>query len=146
MEDFHRLFQLSARGGHRRREDLLLPWRPQPRPPEHGANPTYYETHGRAGSGSTLWSPLVRSGQGHHGLGRKRPWGTWNLKILKLREITKLKSKIRKVPKIRIFVNFRNIFKLFSRISFLIWLFEKSKNGGNSGKSRFQNLKSGLVP
>ena len=65
MEDFHGLFQLLTRSSHCRRKDLLLPWRPQPRPPIHGANQTYYATHWCTRSRSTLWSPMVRSRQGN---------------------------------------------------------------------------------
>ena len=38
MENIYGLFQLSANRRHRGREDLLLSRRPQPRPPEHGAD------------------------------------------------------------------------------------------------------------
>ena len=38
VEDLYGLLQLYARGRYRRREDLLLPRRPQPRPAEHGTD------------------------------------------------------------------------------------------------------------
>ena len=64
MEDVHRLLQLPARGRHRRREDLLLPRRPQPRPPVHGADQEDHEAHRRPRPGPPLRPPLVGPGQG----------------------------------------------------------------------------------
>ena len=64
MEDVHRLLQLPARGRHRRREDLLLPRRPQPRPPVHGADQEDHEAHRRPRPGAPLRPTLVGPGQG----------------------------------------------------------------------------------
>ena len=64
MEDVHGLLQLPARGRHRRREDLLLPRRPQPRPPVHGADQEDHEAHRRPRPGAPLRPTLVGSGQG----------------------------------------------------------------------------------
>ena len=54
VEDLHGLFQLSPRGRHCGREDLLLPRRPQPRPPVHGADQEDHEAHRCAETRSSL--------------------------------------------------------------------------------------------
>lgn len=74
MENIHRLFQLFTRRRHRRRENLLLPRRFEPRPAEYGTDQTYHAAHRRARPGLALWFTLVRSWQGHDGLGREWPW------------------------------------------------------------------------
>ena len=73
LEDIHRLFQLSARGGDHRREDLLLPRRSLARFAVHGADQTDHAAHGRARPGLALRSALERPRQGHIRLGRERP-------------------------------------------------------------------------
>ena len=49
VEDFHRLFQLLAHRRHCGWEDFLLSRRPQPRPPEYGADQTDHEADRRPG-------------------------------------------------------------------------------------------------
>mmetsp|Transcript_7290 Transcript_7290/g.21525 ORF Transcript_7290/g.21525 Transcript_7290/m.21525 type:complete len:308 (+) Transcript_7290:380-1303(+) len=73
VEDLHGLLQLPARGGHRRREDLLLPRRPLAGAAAAGPDQEDHPAHGRAGHGPALRPALVRPRQGHGRLGRERP-------------------------------------------------------------------------
>ena len=59
VEDVHRLFQLPARGRYRRRKDLLLSRRAQPRSAEHGTDPPHHEADRRSRSGTFMRSALV---------------------------------------------------------------------------------------
>lgn len=71
MENIHGLFQLSSGRRYRRREDILLSRRPQPRSPIDGTDQTHNATDGRAWPGSAVRSAVVGPRQRPDGLGRE---------------------------------------------------------------------------
>lgn len=72
VENIYGLLQLSPRGGDCWRENILLSRGTKSRSILYGANSTHYAANGCSGPRPVMWSIVVWSRQGYHGMGRKR--------------------------------------------------------------------------